>query len=340
MQYNSPLQKYAVLSVLGLIASGSSLAISIVIAGEPAAIVPTDDAMEELPVEVQNAMEARRQAMRRALSAHTSEGQSPLRFKYDWSMDLADLSSQIKRTNQRPMRQALFFSYLDLGFGGYGAELDPRIVREALDEITPTSYLWAIDPDLIGVAIRSIGERAQADDYVRDVIRSHPDSEVRRIVRSRFSPDRSIMPGKPVPDFSFPILGDKTKSVTRASLLGRIYLLDFWATFCPPCIEEMTNFHTLYPDYSDRSFEIVSLNLDSTSDTALSFLRKKNWRLPWVSARVEGGLNNERVKKQFEISGLPKPILVDEKGIILATRMDLRGPRLSRTLLRVFRAQR
>ena len=53
--------------------------------------------------------------------------------------------------------------------------------------------------------------------------------------------------------------------------------------------------------------------------------------MPWLHTFVEGGFNSE-LAKTFEVLGIPKPILVSPKGIILATEDDLRGPRLERTL--------
>lgn len=53
--------------------------------------------------------------------------------------------------------------------------------------------------------------------------------------------------------------------------------------------------------------------------------------MPWLHTFVEGGFNSE-LAKTFEVLGIPKPILVSPKGIILATEDDLRGPNLERTL--------
>ena len=60
-------------------------------------------------------------------------------------------------------------------------------------------------------------------------------------------------------------------------------------------------------------------------------LRKDKWGMPWLHTFVEKGKEN-KLSKRFEVSGIPKPILVNPQGIIIATGMELRGEELEKTL--------
>jgi thiol-disulfide isomerase/thioredoxin len=275
----------------------------------------------------------RRRSFSAAFAAYRRMGKPANEFNYDWSTYLSDLSKQIAAEKDPVLRQGLLISYLDLGYGVYGARLDSTTAREAIAEIPPTSTLWSIEPDLIGVALRNSGQEEKYAAYVEQVINNHPDPKARELVRMRYAPNRSIMSGKPVPAFSIASLDDPAITYTSESLKGKFYLIDFWATWCKPCIEEMDNMHRAYEKYRRRGFEILSLSFDDKPETVKRF-RSGKWKMPWLNAIVGGGFDSEIVKR-FEISGIPKPILVDRKGKIVAIENDLRGKNLDGTLSQI-----
>ncbi len=272
----------------------------------------------------------RRQAFSAAFAAHKRTNKPAYEFSYDWSSHLSNLSKQIAEEEDALLRQLLLFSYLDLGFGTYGAKLDSVLTQKALAEIPPISRFWTLEPDLIGVALSNSGQPEKYADYVRQIIEDHPDQNIKARARKQFSPDRNIMVGKIVPAFSFTSLDNPTTTYTNESLRGKIYLIDFWATWCKPCIEEMENMHRVYEKYKTRGFEIVSLSLDDKPETIKRF-RSGRWRMPWLNSLIPGGFDSEMVKR-FEISGIPKPILVGRTGKIIAIENELRGPNLDKTL--------
>jgi thiol-disulfide isomerase/thioredoxin len=123
-------------------------------------------------------------------------------------------------------------------------------------------------------------------------------------------------------------LDNPKQAFTPESLKGKVYLIDFWAVWCQPCLAEMENLHEVYGKFKPQGFEILSLSLDAKPEDVNEFRRDK-WKMPWLHSFV--GLKGEALK-QFEVVGIPKTILVNRNGEIVATGVDLRGSRLSETL--------
>ncbi|MEK6570620.1 MAG: thioredoxin-like domain-containing protein, partial [Bacteroidota bacterium] len=82
-----------------------------------------------------------------------------------------------------------------------------------------------------------------------------------------------------------------------------------------------------------KNFEILSLSYDRKAEDVIKF-RQGKWKMPWLHSFIQKGFDNE-ISKQFEVFGIPRPILVDSTGKIIAMEMELRGPNLEKTLTRV-----
>ena len=104
---------------------------------------------------------------------------------------------------------------------------------------------------------------------------------------------------------------------------GQVVLLDFWATWCGPCMAELPNVVEAYKEYHSKGFEIVGISLDKdpAAVRAFSRLRKITW--PMV---CDGKEWNAEVAKLYRVRGIPAMWLVDgDTGKILATSDSLRG---------------
>jgi len=284
---------------------------------------------------IYDGIKQRRNNLSNAVAAYKKTGSPLHRFRFDRSSDLANLSKQIAEERNQTLRQALLLAYLDLGYGSYGAQLDPAVVQMTLAEIAPNSPLWSFEPYLVEVAVRNSKREAQYAKYILEIINNHPDPEVKRIIRAVLSPDRKIKEGKKVPPFSLPSLDDPKQTFTPESLKGKVYLIDFWAVWCQPCVAEMENLHEVYGKFKPQGLEILSLSLDAKPEDVNEFRRDK-WKMPWLHSFV--GLKGGALK-QFEVVGIPKTILVNRNGEIVATGVDLRGSRLSETLEQVFQSK-
>ncbi len=141
--------------------------------------------------------------------------------------------------------------------------------------------------------------------------------------------------GMKLPDFTFPLLNNHSSSISNKDLLGKTYLLSFWATWCKPCIEQMSYIDSAYKKYHAKGLEIISVTVDKDLSKVLTF-RKKWYSMPWQNVFAPDELNNIYLKK-IVVLGIPTEFLVDGKGIIIATNKDLLKDKLYQTLDKTLR---
>jgi hypothetical protein len=92
----------------------------------------------------------------------------------------------------------------------------------------------------------------------------------------------------------------------------------------------MANLHSVYERFGGGDFEILSISLDQRVGDVGEF-RAEKWEMPWLHAFLEGAFYAD-MAREFEVSGIPKPVLVDPQGTILAAGPELRGDRLEETV--------
>lgn len=91
---------------------------------------------------------------------------------------------------------------------------------------------------------------------------------------------------------------------------GKLVLINFWATFCPPCISEMPAFQRLYQKYKNRGLEIVAINLDPQENIRAVVDYVKNSRLAFPIL-LDAEL---KTSKEYGVTGLPETFFVDPQG--------------------------
>ncbi len=112
--------------------------------------------------------------------------------------------------------------------------------------------------------------------------------------------------------------------VDLAKLRGKVVLIDFWATWCGPCVGEVPNVVAAYKKYHDQGFEIVGISLDQDKDKLLAFT--KNNGMVWPQYFDGQGWENA-ISKSFGIRSIPAMWLVGKNGFLITTdaREDLTG---------------
>ena len=133
------------------------------------------------------------------------------------------------------------------------------------------------------------------------------------------------------PDFTAP--DPEGNQITLSEMLGKVTILDFWASWCRPCRLENPNFVKLYDKYHEKVLNIISVSLD-----------RENQKSRWIKAIEKDNLSwynvsnlkywQDPVALMYNITSIPATFILDDKGTIIATR--LRGSALEKKIDELF----
>jgi thiol-disulfide isomerase/thioredoxin/outer membrane lipoprotein-sorting protein len=118
----------------------------------------------------------------------------------------------------------------------------------------------------------------------------------------------SPLEGKPVPAFSVTGLDGTTYS--DQSLKGGVYVLDFWATWCGPCVESLPHLDQIYQQMKDQGVKVVAVNQQEPKETVQKFEDDKKLSLT-IALDVEG-----KTSDAFGIQAIPMTVVVGKDGIV------------------------
>ncbi len=182
-------------------------------------------------------------------------------------------------------------------------------------------------------ALLTILPRAEQDKNVKEckrtykLLKKYEDDPLVKYYLQLYSPDRPIDHGKTIPEFQFEDIYTGEK-YSRESLMGQYYILDFWATWCSPCIAELPHLRSARKKYDVEVLQILSVSLDSNRETIVKFQKKESMK--WGNAHPIDSMEDTRTR--FAAGSIPLEILVDPEGKIIAFGSEMRGARLEKTL--------
>ncbi|MEP6888630.1 MAG: TlpA disulfide reductase family protein [Nitrospirales bacterium] len=124
--------------------------------------------------------------------------------------------------------------------------------------------------------------------------------------------------GKEAPDFALPNLEDK--SVRLSDYRGKVVFLNFWATWCKPCREEMPSMEVLYKNFDRDGLVVLAISIDrvTTKKDIPPFVSSMNLTFP-VLVDSWG-----QTDKRYKLMGVPETYIIDQQGIL---REKIIGPR-------------
>ena len=118
-----------------------------------------------------------------------------------------------------------------------------------------------------------------------------------------------VKAGLPAPNFTFP--GLDGKMVGLADFKGKVVFVNIWATWCPPCREEMPSMEKLYKELKGENFEILAVSIDKSGAKAVApFMKEYTLSFPAL-LDPEGTIQN-----LYGTTGVPESFIIDKKGII------------------------
>jgi len=124
---------------------------------------------------------------------------------------------------------------------------------------------------------------------------------------------RSLVEGSKFPDFDEKDVTGKPISV--ANYKGKVVLIDFWATWCGPCVAELPNVLKAYEKHHSKGFEIIGISLDQDQTKLTTFTKQKN--MTWQQFFDGKGWGNKLAAK-YGVNSIPATYLLDGDGKIIA----------------------
>ena len=156
-----------------------------------------------------------------------------------------------------------------------------------------------------------------------EVATSEPSPAVAEVLEvSSRAPERPRPPA-----FALPSFDDSTRTFSLDHFEGQVLLLDFWATWCGPCLQEIPNLTAVHDEFGARGLEILSVSFDLRPEDVAAF-RANRFPMAWHHTYVAGGLGAPPVEA-FGLTRLPHAVLIGHDGTIVAE-----GGALRRSLLR------
>ena len=129
--------------------------------------------------------------------------------------------------------------------------------------------------------------------------------------------------GSVFPDFDVKDLDGKPLAV--ANFKGKVVMVDFWATWCGPCVQEVPNVAAVYQKYHDKGFAIIGVSLDREGDKSKVTSFTKEHNMPWQQF-YDGKYWSNELAVKYGVRSIPATFLLDGSGKIIAK--NVRGEAL------------
>ena len=124
-----------------------------------------------------------------------------------------------------------------------------------------------------------------------------------------FSGTLKLEVGKAAPDLTFPGLDGRMISLSDHK--GKVVLVNIWATWCSPCVDEMPSMEKLYQEFKDDNLEILAVSIDALGAEVVGpFMQKYNLTFPAL-LDPEG-----TIRQSYQVTGVPESFIIDQQGVL------------------------
>ena len=119
-------------------------------------------------------------------------------------------------------------------------------------------------------------------------------------------PAVAAAPNGPAPQFTLDARGGS--QVSLAQYKGQVVMINFWASWCGPCRQEMPLLEDIYKKYSKLGFTLIGVNVEPDSKAADDWLKQTPVSFPVLYDK------NSKVSQMYDVSGMPSTVIIDRKG--------------------------
>lgn len=120
----------------------------------------------------------------------------------------------------------------------------------------------------------------------------------------------AVNPPEPAPAAAFSLEDTTGKTVSLSDFKGKVVLIDFWATWCAPCLAEIPDLMKLHERFKDQGFSIIGIAVDDEMESVVEFAKERDVPYPLL---IEG----DEPIEGYRIPGVPTAYLVDREGIVV-----------------------
>ena len=132
------------------------------------------------------------------------------------------------------------------------------------------------------------------------------------------NPETEIKEEKTKAAYDFTINKLDGETLDFENLVGKVVFINFWATWCAPCIAEMPSINSLYKAYKDNPEVVfVMINVENKEDKVRKFIKKKNYSFPIYLP------NASQIPRVYESKGIPTTFVIDKEGYIAYKKVGM-----------------
>lgn len=140
-------------------------------------------------------------------------------------------------------------------------------------------------------------------------------------------PEPAVGEGDVAPDFTLDLLGSESR-FSLASHRGKVVVLDFWATWCGPCIRAMPTLMEVTEAYADKGVVFAAVNLQEGAEQVGEFMENKGWNFH-VPMDTDGA-----VAQSYGVTGIPHTVIVDKQGVVRKVKVGFANAEATAKALR------